>query len=64
MAVSGLILNWHELLGMSKELTHSIKEIHEYVAWAVVVFVPLHIAGVFIADNDDQKGITSRMISG
>lgn len=64
MTASGLILNWHEFLGMSKELTHSIKEIHEYVAWAVVVFVPLHIAGVFIADNDDQKGITSRMISG
>ncbi len=64
MAVSGLILNWSELLGLSKEMTHSIKEIHGYVAWAVAVFVPLHIIGIFIADNDDQRGIVSRMISG
>ena len=64
MAVSGLILNWHELLGLSKAFTHTIKEIHEIVAWTVVVFVPLHIAGVFLAENDDQRGIVSRMISG
>ena len=64
MAISGLILNWHELLGFSEELTHSIKELHEAVAWAVVVFVPLHIVGVVMADNSDQKCITSRMISG
>lgn len=64
MAVSGLILNWYEVLGITKEFAHSIKEVHESVAWAVVFFVPLHIAGVIIADNDDQKCITSRMISG
>ena len=57
-------MNWHELLGLSKELTHSIKEVHEVAAWAAAVFVPLHIAGVVIADNSDQKCITSRMISG
>ncbi|MEA3418146.1 MAG: cytochrome b/b6 domain-containing protein [Campylobacterota bacterium] len=64
MAVSGLVLTWHEALGITKDFTHSIKEVHEFVAWAVVFFVPLHIAGVVIADNSDQKGITSRMISG
>jgi len=64
MAVSGIMLNWHETFGISKELTHSIKEIHEFVAWEVVIFVPLHIIGVFVADNDDQRGIVSRMISG
>ena len=64
MAVSGLILVWYKDMGISKDLAHSIKEIHELVAWAVVVFVPLHIAGVVIADNSDQKGIISKMISG
>jgi len=64
MAVSGLILNWHEALGLSDALSHAIKEMHEYVAWTVAVFVPLHIAGIFIAENDDQRGIVSRMISG
>lgn len=64
MAVSGLVLNWHEALGLSDDLAHTIKEVHEYMAWAVALFVPLHIAGVFIAENDDQQGIVSRMISG
>ncbi len=64
MAVSGLILTWYEPLGLSKDFTHSIKEIHELVAWIVVIFVPLHIAGVVIAENQDQKGLVSKMISG
>ena len=51
-------------MGMSKDLAHSIKEIHELIAWAIVIFVPLHIVGVVIADSSDQKGIVSKMISG
>ena len=64
MAISGILLNWHETFALSKDLTHTIKEIHEYVAWTIVVFVPLHIVGVFVAENDDQRGLVSRMISG
>jgi len=64
MAVSGLVLTWHESLGLSEALTHTIKDLHELMAWTVVVFVPLHIIGVFVAENDDQRGIVSRMISG
>jgi cytochrome b561 len=63
MAISGLVINSYELLGLSKDLIHSIKELHEVVAWSVVIFVPLHIAGVIIADSSDQKGIVSDMIS-
>jgi len=64
MAVSGVILTWHDALGMSKDFAHSIKEVHELIAWTIVIFVPLHIIGVFVADNSDQKGIVSKMISG
>ncbi|SFV55014.1 Ni,Fe-hydrogenase I cytochrome b subunit [hydrothermal vent metagenome] len=64
MTISGLAINSYELLGLSKDFTHSIKEMHEIVAWSVVIFVPLHIIGVVIADNQDQKGIVSKMISG
>ncbi|MEA3492372.1 MAG: cytochrome b/b6 domain-containing protein [Campylobacterota bacterium] len=53
-----------EYLGEWKDFAHSIKEIHEFVAWSVVIFVPVHIAGVVIADNTEQKGIISKMISG
>ncbi len=64
MAISGLLLNWHEALGISDDFAHTVKDIHEYVAWVIVFFVPLHILGVFVAENDDQRGIVSRMISG
>jgi cytochrome b len=31
---------------------------------AVLIFVPLHIIGVFIAENQDEKGILSNMVNG
>ncbi|NOQ32246.1 MAG: cytochrome b/b6 domain-containing protein [Helicobacteraceae bacterium] len=64
MAVSGLVMYFHEALGISKDFAHSIKELHEYAMWSVALFVPMHIVGVFKAENDDQKGIVSKMISG
>ncbi len=64
MAVSGLTIYLYSDIGLSKDTAHSIKEVHELMAWGVVAFVVMHIIGVFVADNDDQKGIVSRMISG
>lgn len=64
MAVTGLTIHFHQELGLSKDLAKSIKEIHEPVAYAVAIFVPLHIAGVFVADATDEKGLVSTMING
>jgi len=64
MSLSGLFLIGYESLGVSKDFAHSIKEIHELIAWVVVIFVPLHIVGVVIAETKDQKGLVSKMISG
>ncbi len=64
MAISGIVIYLYQDIGLTKDTAHSIKEIHELVAWGVVGFVVMHIAGVFIADNRDQKGIISKMISG
>lgn len=64
MALSGLTLHFHELLGLTEDTTHTIKEIHELVYNAILIFVPLHILGVIIAENRDEKGIISEMING
>ena len=64
MAASGLIMHFYQDLGLLKETAHNIKEIHELVFNIVMIFVPLHIAGVVIADNRDQEGIISTMING
>jgi Ni/Fe-hydrogenase 1 B-type cytochrome subunit len=64
MALSGIVIYFSKELGISRETVHNIVELHEWMAWLIVAFVPLHIAGVVLADNSDQKGLTSKMISG
>jgi len=64
MTVSGLIIHFYEELGLVKDTAHDIKEIHELVFNAILIFVPLHIVGVFIAENQDEKGILSDMVNG
>lgn len=64
MAVSGLALHFNESLGLTKEDIHTLKEIHELVYNAVLIFVPLHILGVIIAENREGKGIISEMVHG
>ncbi len=64
MAITGLMLHFHELLGLSKSVIHNSKEIHELFYNIVLIFVPLHIVGIIIAENRDEKGIISDMIHG
>ena len=64
MSVSGLTIHFHETLNLTKEVAHDIKEIHELVFNAVLVFVPLHILGVIVAENRGEKGIISDMVNG
>lgn len=64
MATTGLILYFSSNLGISKEITHNIKELHELVYFYIAFFIPLHIAGVFFADATNEKGLVSSMIHG
>ncbi len=64
MVLSGLSIHFYEGLGLLKETAHDIKEIHEMVFNAVWIFVAMHIMGVVVADNRDEKGIISDMING
>ncbi len=64
MAISGLVIHFYEELGLLKETAHDIKEVHELVFNAILIFVPLHIIGVVIAENRDEKNIISDMVHG
>ncbi|HIP47065.1 MAG TPA: cytochrome b/b6 domain-containing protein [Campylobacterales bacterium] len=64
MALSGITMHQGVDIGLSKELIHDIKEIHELTAWFFVFFVPAHIAGVVVADMTNETGLISRMVSG
>lgn len=64
MGISGLSMYFHEYIGISEDNAHIIKEIHELVFYVILFFVPLHIIGVFVAENKDEAGIVSTMING
>ncbi len=64
MSLSGLSIHFHEELQLTKALTHTITELHEAIYNVILIFVPLHIAGIIIAENRDEKGLTSTMING
>lgn len=64
MAVSGLLMSFSEEIGLVEATVHTIKEFHELIFNAVWIFVLLHIVGVVIADNTNEKGIISDMING
>ena len=64
MSVTGLSIHFHESLGISKDLADNIKDIHELVFNAILIFVSLHIIGVIIAENRDEKNIISDMVHG
>ena len=64
MAITGLSLQFHETLSLNKDTVHDIKELHELVYNAVLIFVPLHLIGVIVAESKDEKGIISDMIHG
>ena len=64
MAVSGLVIHFYQELGLVKDTAHDIKEIHELLYNALLIFVPLHILGVLVAENRDEKGILSDMVNG
>jgi len=64
MLVSGLLVHFYKDLGLTRDLAHTIKEVHEIVYYYIVYFIPLHIIGVFIAENTDKNGLVSSMING
>jgi Ni,Fe-hydrogenase I cytochrome b subunit len=64
MTLSGFVIYFYETLSLSKELAHDIKEVHELVYNYILIFVPIHIAGVVIAENEEEKGLVSSMING
>jgi Ni/Fe-hydrogenase 1 B-type cytochrome subunit len=64
MVISGVTMHLHESFGISDTTAHGIKEFHETVANIILFFVPLHIAGVVVAEMRGEKNIVSNMIHG
>jgi len=64
MVASGMLIYFYKELGIAKDFAHDVKEMHELLYYYIAIFVPLHIAGVFMADAKDENGLVSSMING
>ncbi len=64
MAVSGLGIKFHSQIGLSNAMAHGLKEAHETVMYAILLFIVVHIVGVIIAERGNKRGIVSDMING
>jgi Ni/Fe-hydrogenase 1 B-type cytochrome subunit len=64
MAVTGLFLAFEDLLAPFKSIRHSVKEVHGFCMYLIIAFIFVHLAGVFLAERKDNKGIVSDMING
>ncbi|WP_261376870.1 cytochrome b/b6 domain-containing protein [Gillisia sp. Hel_I_86] len=57
--ITGLIIEFG-----SKELKKPMEDIHVFGIYYLIGFIVIHLAGVFIAEFTNQKGIISRILSG
>lgn len=64
MAVTGLFLAFEDLLAPFKSIRHGVKEVHGFCMYLIITFIIVHLAGVFLAERKDEKGIVSDMING
>jgi len=64
MVVSGFLIYFHKELGISKDIAHNMKEMHELIYYYIAFFIPLHLGGVFFADAAQENGLVSSMIHG
>ena len=64
MTLSGGFYYFHEALGFTQEGVHWVKELHEYVMYAVLGLVVMHLGGVLRHEITTKEGIISKMIHG
>ena len=64
MAITGLFLAFEDFFEPYKAIRHTVKDVHNFGMYTILTFIVVHLAGVFLAERKDSKGITSDMING
>ena len=61
--VTGFCLTFEDDVPALKRM-HFIREIHQFNMYLILAFIFVHLAGVFLAERKNSKGIVSDMING
>jgi len=64
MVITGLFLAFEDELRAYRSIRHSVKEVHSFCMYLILAFITVHLAGVFLAERKNSKGIVSDMING
>lgn len=64
ISTTGVLMYFEHQLSLTHDTTELLENIHVAVMNIIIYFIPIHIIGVVLAENDDEKGITSDMING
>lgn len=64
MVATGLFLAFEDALAAFKSIRHTVKSIHGFCMYLILAFIAVHLAGVFLAERKESKGIVSDMING
>jgi len=59
-----LYLNAYAGLEFTSVAKHRVEDVHKIVGWTVIGFIPVHIAGVLLAEIRDGNHEVSNMIDG
>jgi len=62
--ITGLFLAFEDAKAPFKSIWHSVKDLHGFCMYLIIAFIVVHLAGVFLAERKDSKGIVSDMING
>ncbi len=62
-SITGLCLAFEDDVPALKAM-HAFREIHSFTMYLILGFIFLHLAGVFLAERKDSRGIVSDMING
>lgn len=63
MALTGLGMAFEDVASF-RSVRPELKEIHEFLQYAIYLYILAHLVGVFRAEVTDNKGIVSSMING
>ncbi len=64
ISVSGVLMYFYKDLGWTHDTKETLESIHVAVMNIIIYFIPLHIIGIILAENEDESGVTSDMING